>query len=141
MADIVLEPTLDGGQFVFKDNGDFKTSDGLYNAGFVAAFSAPYWGNQISDPTHRLVSRLNELFNQTVSNTTRNLAEQYTTEALAFLETEDIAREIQVDAIIKTSTYMMITVIITKPDGTEIQLAYGLNWEAQAVELPFGGII
>lgn len=141
MADIVLEPTLDGGQFVFKENGDFKTSDGLYNAGFVSALSEPYWGNQISSPTHRLKSRLNELFKGTVTPTARNLAEEYMTEALSFLEIEGIAREIQVDAIIKSSTYILVTVIVTKPDGSTVELTYGLNWEAQAIELPFGGVI
>jgi len=141
MADLLLEPTQDGGQFKFLPNGDFQTTDAIYNAGFVAALSEPYWGNQISDPTHRLKSRLNELFKGTVSPTSRNLAEEYTVEALSFLEIEGIARDIEVNAIIKSSTYILINVRVTKPDGNILDLPYGLNWEAQAAELPFGGII
>lgn len=141
MADLVLEPSADGGQIAFLSNGDFKTTDALYNAGYVALLSAKYWGNSIATPNSRLNSRLNELFNQTVTSSTRNLAERYANEALAFFVTSGIADEITIDAQIKSAFYILLTVKINQPDGTILDFEYGLNWKSQSVELPFQGIV
>lgn len=141
MADIYLEPTVDGGQFAFLPNGDFKTIGGLQNACYMALLSQPYWGNDYSEPTHKFKSRIPELFNQTLTAGLRNTIERYAIEALSFLESEGIADEITVDVTIESSILAKIKVIIEQPDGTVLDFSYGLNWAKQAVELPFGGIL
>lgn len=141
MADLVLEPSADGGQIAFLSNGDFKTTDALYNAGYVALLSTPYWGNSIAEPNSRLNSRLNDLFNETVTSTTRNLVERYANEALAFFVNSGIADELIIDAVIRSASYILLTVKINQPDGTVLDFEYGLNWKSQSIELPFQGIV
>jgi len=141
MADLILEPTPNGGQISFTSKSDFATSDALYISAYVSLFSKPYWGNQISLPSHRLVSRLNDLFQDNITASTRNLAERYTREGLDYLLSEGIASEIDVDVSIQNANTLIIEIQITQPDGNVLEFAYGMNWKAQAVELEFvGGI-
>lgn len=141
MADLVLEPTQSGGEFTFLPNGDFKTSDGLYNSGYIALLSSPYWGNDLTEENAKYKSRIGELFNEILNTDTRKKVLRYATEALSFFLDLGIAEDVQIDATIKTATYCLINVIITQPDGTILDFSYGLNWKSQAIELPFGGII
>lgn len=141
MADLYLEPTVNGPKLAFTPNGDFQTTDGLFNAGYLALCSDPWWGNQVTPKPGRFVSRFSALFNENVTPSIRNQAERMANEALEFFTTEGIASELTIEAIIQSSNYILLQIFIQKPDGLVLDFRYGLNWQAQIVEKVFAGIV
>jgi len=141
MADLLFTPTPNGGQISFTSKGDFKTTNAIFNSAYIALFSGPFWGNQLSLPSHRIVSKLHELFNDTITSSTRNKAERYTKQALDYLLSENIASDLEVDVVIQNATYILIGIQITQPDGNILEFTFGMNWKSQSIEFGFAGQI
>ena len=140
MADLLLEPTEDGGKISFDSKGDFRVTDSIFNSAYIASFANPYWGNQISDENSRLKSRLSDLFKENVSNDTRNKAVRFLQEALSYLIRSGVSQDVQINGTIQSPSYIKLTALIIEPDGTSREFSYGLNWKSQSLEYPLGGI-
>lgn len=141
MGDLTLLPTSDGGQVFFKPNGDFQTTDALYNSAYVALCSDPYWGNQLTVSSHRLKSRLSDLFKNNITQQTRRESEIIATEALDYFLTENIAETLVVESRILSPYAILILVKIAQPNGANSSFAFEMNWKSQAIELDFSGLL
>ena len=134
MSDLYLKPSEYGGEIEYDSRNDFVLTDGLFTACYISLFSEPYWGNSILPVENRIVSTLNQLFERSISSSTRNQAIRITENALNWLIENEIASEIQVDCEIQNISTIIIVVRILQPDRELQEFGYTLNWQGNYIE-------
>jgi phage gp46-like protein len=131
MSDLLLEPTPDGGDLVYQPNGDFKRTSGLENAVYLSLFTAPWWGNAVSEANERYTSRIPDLKQRALTNQTRLDVIQAAEDALAWMTEQGVARRIEVDAYIRSAGRLDLAVRVYEPDkdtGTDFE--FSVNWDS-----------
>jgi len=133
-GDIYLFNTNDGGNIII-ENGEPLIDGGLDTSVYVSLFSDyNWWGNEISSDSQKLNSKIQSILDRTLTNQTRLDAIEYAKEALQWLIDDNIAKEINVDAIISNVETMVIDIEIVQPDFETItNVRYEINWKNQLI--------
>jgi phage gp46-like protein len=114
-------------------NGSPILTGGLESAVFLSLFTPAFWGNSIADIDGQYTSRLPELYQAPLTNTSRLDAIEAVKNSLQWLINKGIASEIQARGEIPKEGYLFLSVKVTQPSG-DSTIAYNLNWIAQEVE-------
>jgi phage gp46-like protein len=134
MADLYLMPTNDGGEIEIV-NGKPTMTDGLLVSVYLSLFTPPWWGNSVSEPSEQFSGNLSDVLNEPLTLQTRLDVIAAGRSALQWLIDNGIAKEIDVQAEIVTASALYILVTVTQPSGEVASQRYGMNWDAQAVEV------
>ncbi len=135
-GDVFLYDTEDSGE-IFVSGGQPRMDRGLETAFYISMGCSDSWINEIipdNRENERTESRLEELERAVVNNQTRLNAEQFTRDSLQWMIRENIAKTIDVEATIININRIQIDTVITKPDQTEENFKYILNWDAQETD-------
>lgn len=133
MSDLLLQPTVEGGEVLLDENGDFILTDALLNSAYISAMtSREWWGNELQEVP--FVSRLDEIGKGTLTNQKRLQAIDSLEQALAWMVDDGIASEINVSAVISSPTRLDVTIESVKPDGGRVSATYEQAWAAQRTE-------
>lgn len=149
MSDFALKYS---GEFfdLIVDKNDIKKEDGLESAVAVSLFTdkrvrveelpihetdrAGWWGDTVADlERDEIGSKLWLLAREKQTNETLKRAEEYTTEALAWLIEDGVASAVSVEATYPEREALRLEVAIQKPQG-RVVFTYNLNWKAQAAK-------
>jgi len=152
--DLMLRPS--GGEHFQGDlvmaGGDLVLDDGLNTAILVSLCSdrraephdelpAPgesrrgWWGDGLSDDNDRIGSRLWLLVRRKQTPETRQLFEDFTREALAWLITDGLAEKVEVEAAWTALGRLTVNIVIHRPAGETLKYDYA--WNAQAARLEY----
>ncbi|MCB1317851.1 MAG: phage GP46 family protein [Leptospiraceae bacterium] len=135
MSDLLLHPTIDGGDVIIAESGDFTLTDAMFNAAYLSVHTdSGWWGNELLEQNERLNGRLNELQKKALTNQTRLAAIDYAKKSLKWLTDTGIAASVEVDAVIKSAVRLDLTITVTKPDGDQSASTYPIAWNAQIEE-------
>jgi phage gp46-like protein len=117
----------DGSELVIS-GGQPVMDTGLENAVYLSLFSAPWWGNAISEPAEQLTSRFEELNTRTLTNQARLDAGEFVRQALAWMVIEGIAQSVTVNASIAAVGVLALVITIQQPDDAT-RIKYKINWQ------------
>jgi phage gp46-like protein len=148
MADIktIYTPELMGGDFKLDDFGGLETDYGLNTAVIISLFTnrraadddklphndsgrGGWWGDG-EDP---IGSRLWLLNREVESTEVLNRAEEYVQEALAWMISEGVAQEVNIECWWERTGMLGIQIEIVKPDGQSLKLLFEYIWSSYAV--------
>lgn len=141
MSDFKIDLENNDLSFVFPD---FELDDGLQTAVYISLFTDRRASAEEIDPgqdprgtwfdyyeNSPLGSKLWLLFRRKQDEETRDLAEQYSLEALNWLIVEGVAKAVSVAATFPRHGLVEIEVEITKPTGENINFKFAENWTAE----------
>ena len=136
MSDIYLQPRNDGGEITVT-SGKPEMTGGLDNAVYLSLFTAGYWGNAISEQAERYGSIIPGIMAEgMLSNQTRLDVIEAAQSSLQWMIDEGIAERVEARAEIANRSTLYLAVTIYEPGrATPRQIAYGLNWDAQEVQI------
>ena len=134
-GDIKLIPTVDGGDLHFV-GGQPEIDDGIETAIYISLFSdGGFWANSISDIAEQLDSEVNAITARgTLTNKFRLDLIEAAKNALQWLLDENVCEEIDVNAFIKNSSIIILTILLVQPSG-DVELKYEINWKNQIENL------
>lgn len=133
MSDLLLHPTIEGGEVQLDQNGDFFLTDALLNSAYISAMtSRDWWGNEIQGIPFS--SRLDEIGKGTLTNQKRLQAIDSLKQALQWMIDDGIASAINVSAVIVSPYRLDVTIEAVRPDGTAATATFEQAWTAQGVE-------
>lgn len=124
----------DGADLLIID-GQPAMDAGLENAVYLSLFSAPgWWGNAVSQEYEKLGSLLESIQSRTLTNTTRQDAEEYAKQALSWMVTDGVAKKVTTVATIPAVGILGLTITIEQPDQTST-VRYSITWAEFAVRM------
>jgi phage gp46-like protein len=82
----------------------------------------------IAPTDEKLTSRMADLIQSKLTNATRQNAEQYARESLAWMSTSGMAKSVTATATIPAVGMMLLTVGIEQPDRI-LNFRYSINWQ------------
>jgi phage gp46-like protein len=128
----------------FEDN-DFVLDEGLETSVIISLFSdrrvkkdelpqgveglRGWFGDTFEG--EKLGSKLWLLFRAKETQQTENLIGDYAKQALNWMQTENVAKEVAIDVGFPERGLARLEIDITKPTGEEITFRFDQNWEAQ----------
>ncbi len=136
MSDLYLNPTKDGGNLII-ENGKPQMISGLENAVYLSLFTAPWWGNAVSEQSEKYISSIPEIMNAGILTLQVKLdVIEAVKNALAWMIDDGIADRIEVRAEIPQAGTLYLAVTIYEPESADgVDYRYALNWAAQEVSL------
>jgi phage gp46-like protein len=153
--DLMLRPAGPpdfGGDLIVQDD-DFVLDDGLNTAILISLFSdrraepgdetpdpesgrRGWWGDCLNvDPADRLGSRLWELERRKQIPETRQLFLEFTREALSWMLSDGVAAKIDVSAEWSSSGFLLVYIVVHKPDGERVLFDYAWDSELKKLEI------
>lgn len=131
------------------ENGDLQADQGLETAVIISLFTdrrvaaqdlpvgqlsqRGYWGDMFPEvPNDKWGSKLWTLEREKITDALLPKAEAYCNDALAWLITDGIAKDISVSASLDTSKRLILGITITKPNGDENK--FGYLWDGLIVQ-------
>jgi len=131
-GDPKLYDTGDGTDLLI-ESGQPVMDEGLENAVYLSLFGgASWWGNSISSSSEKLNSNFETINGRTLTNATRQAAEEYARNALAWLTTEGVAKSVTVEATIPAVGMLGLVITIEQPEQTNT-VRYQINWQTMQV--------
>jgi phage gp46-like protein len=130
------------------ESNDLATDDGLRTGVLISLFTdrrvtadelpfgeqslRGWWGDLFPDQDgDQIGSRLWLLAREKRSVETTNRAVEYSEEALQWMIDDGLAESVTVDAAYDGNGFMILTVLIQKPVGTELKYRFKLKWNAE----------
>lgn len=133
-GDPKLYDTGDGADFLI-ESGQPNMDEGLENAVYLSIFGgASWWGNCVSSSSEKLNSNFETINNRTLTNKTRQDAENYAKDALAWLVPEGVAKSVIVEAVIPSVGMLGLIITIEQPAKTST-IRYQINWSNMQVRV------
>jgi phage gp46-like protein len=150
----MLRPT--GGEHfqgdLVMEAGDLALDDGLNTAVLVSLFSdrraephdelpdhgesrRGWWGDGLNNDNDRLGSRLWLLVRRKQTPETRQLFEDFTREALAWLVADSLAAKVDVSAAWAARGVLVVAIVIHRPTGEAEKFEF--TWNAQAARMEY----
>ena len=143
MSDLALVKKPNGMYDLDFDNGDLKLSNSLKNAVLLSLSCwskdqdihdvadldpkiGGWWGNALE--TVEIGSEIWKLFRQKLNDQTANDAKSAAEKALKWMIDDGVAKEISVSALV-IGVVLGLLVKIVKPDGTNEEFRWQVNWE------------
>jgi phage gp46-like protein len=115
--------------------GQPEMDAGLENAVYISLFSSKdWWGNLVSTGSEKLESNLETLSSAKLTNATRQSAEEFAREALAWLLADGVASKITPVATIPAVGFLGLEIKIEQPGRTSV-VRYSINWAEFAVRM------
>ena len=112
---------------------DFVRDNGITNSILLSLFTdrniegkAGWWGDTINNDNQIIGSRLFMIKKNSHNN--RNMLREYIKEALEWIKDEGTAKEINIKILRYSSQKVEFKIIITQPDGKELNYLYVKNW-------------
>ena len=136
MSDLYLQPTQDGGELII-ENGKPQMTSGLENAVYLSLFTAPWWGDSVSEQSEKYSSTISEVMNSgALALQTKLDVIEAAKNALVWMTDDGIADRIEVRAEIPQAGTLYLAITIYEPESADgVDYKYALNWEAQEVSL------
>lgn len=132
--DLAIEWRNGEGDLVFAD-GDLMADDSLTTAIIISLFTDQrvdnqrgWWGNQFASHSSEMGSKLWTLSRSKQLADVLIDAQQYAREALQWLLDDQHASHIEVSATNPSDSVLLLTVVVTLPDGAVEQRTFSTVW-------------
>ena len=130
-GDVYFFNTPNSGDVSIK-NGVMSLDSGLSTSVYISLFSVgDWWGNEVNSAEQKIKSELNKILDRKLNNQTRLDAIEFSKKSLAWMLDQNIVASIEIEATIPEVNILFLELVITKPDGTIINMKYEINWEKQ----------
>lgn len=87
-----------------------------------------WWGNDFNDNHHQLGSKLWLLSREKQLQTVLDDAQTYAQQALSWLIEDKLVLDYQVTATNPETSVLLLTIIVTLPDGSQPQWTFSTHW-------------